>query len=81
MMLLLILSALRIHWINGLEIESLSVPSYTVSEDSAIMACFYNVPEERIPELDIKWYHGASPAPFMVNSNKKYFYCDSNCCD
>merc|ERR1719195_2488071 len=30
------------------------------------MSCHYSLPDTRLPELDIKWYHGASPSPFMV---------------
>ena len=51
----------------GLEIESLAVPEVVVAGDSAVMACYYSVPDTRLPELDIKWYHGARPEPFMVS--------------
>ena len=51
----------------GLEIESLAVPELVVAGDSAVMACYYSVPDTRLPELDIKWYHGARPEPFMVS--------------
>ena len=52
---------------QGLEIESLAVPELVVAGDSAVMACYYSVPDTRLPELDIKWYHGARPEPFMVS--------------
>ena len=52
---------------QGLEIESLAVPEVVVAGDSAVMACYYSVPDTRLPELDIKWYHGARPEPFMVS--------------
>ena len=52
---------------QALEIESLAVPPILVSGDSAVMSCYYTLPDTRLPELDIKWYHGASPSPFMVS--------------
>lgn len=52
---------------RALEIESLAVPPVLVSGDSAVMSCYYTLPDTRLPELDIKWYHGASPSPFMVS--------------
>ena len=52
---------------QALEIESLAVPPVLVSGDSAVMSCYYTLPDTRLPELDIKWYHGASPSPFMVS--------------
>ena len=68
MLLLLLLLSLSLTPQSGsLEIESLSVPSYVVSGNSAIMSCYYSVPDDRLPELDIKWYHANSPAPFLVN--------------
>jgi len=67
MLLLLLLLSLSLTPQSGsLEIESLSVPSYVVSGNSAIMSCYYSVPDDRLPELDIKWYHANSPAPFLV---------------
>ena len=53
--------------VRALEIESLAVPPVLVSGDSAVMSCYYTLPDTRLPELDIKWYHGASPSPFMVS--------------
>ena len=59
--------------VRALEIESLAVPPVLVSGDSAVMSCYYTLPDTRLPELDIKWYHGASPSPFMVSIQYTFF--------
>lgn len=51
---------------NSLEIDSLVIPKYVVVGESAIISCYYNVPGERLQELDIKCYQGTSPSPFLV---------------
>ena len=60
--------------VQALEIESLAVPPVLVSGDSAVMSCYYSLPDTRLSELDIKWYHGASPSPFIVRIYFIYFF-------
>lgn len=63
--------------VQALEIESLAVPPVLVSGDSAVMSCYYSLPDTRLSELDIKWYHGASPSPFIVRIYFTYFFFSS----
>ena len=49
------------------EIESLSVPSYRLEDSSVEMVCRYLVEDQRLGELDIKWYLDSSPAPWLVH--------------
>ena len=49
------------------EIESLSVPSYRLEDSSVELVCRYLVEEQRLGELDIKWYLDSSPSPWLVH--------------
>ena len=52
--------------VSSLEISSLSIPSYSEDGKNISFHCDYNVDRTKIAELDIKWYLGSSPSPFMV---------------
>ena len=56
----------RICKITSLEITSLSVPSSIPEGQNLTFHCDYNVSQAKLAELDIKWYLGSSPSPFMV---------------
>ena len=64
LLLLLLLQSVR----EGLtiELESLDFPSFIITGDTALMSCLYKVKKTSQSELDIKWYHGTSPSPFLV---------------
>ena len=63
LVLLFVLSGRKIV---GIELESLDFPSYILAGDSTVMSCLYKVSQVQESELDIKWYHGTSPSPFLV---------------
>ena len=50
----------------GIELESLDFPSYILAGDTTLMSCLYKVNQVQETELDVKWYHGTSPSPFLV---------------
>ena len=52
--------------VSSLEITSLSIPSYREKGQNISFHCDYNVDRSKVAELDIKWYIGSSPSPFMV---------------
>ena len=52
--------------VSSLEITSLSIPSYREEGQNISFHCSYNVDRNKLAELDIKWYFGASASPFMV---------------
>ena len=45
----------------------MSVPSYRLEEEEVMMVCRYEVEEEKMSELDIKWYLDSSPSPWLVH--------------
>lgn len=57
---------LLVSWVQSLEITSLSLPSYTLQGGNASFHCAYTVNSSQLAELDIKWYLGSSPSPFLV---------------
>ena len=52
--------------INSLNITDLVIPPYTQQGSNITLFCSYSVDKDKIAELDIKWYFGNSPSPFMV---------------
>ena len=52
--------------VQCLDITSLSIPSYSQEGGNVIFSCQYAVDSSKFAELDIKWYLGSSPSPFMV---------------
>ena len=52
--------------VDGLAIQQLTVPAYAVAGGTAHLSCDYSVARTRLSELDVKWYRGRSPAPFLV---------------
>ena len=64
---LVLLFVLPLMNILGIELESLNFPSYILAGDTAVMSCLYKVKQIKESELDIKWYHGTSPSPFLVS--------------
>ena len=61
-----ILIILRTWKISSLEITSMSVSSSIPEGQNLTFHCDYNVSMSKMAELDIKWYLGSSPSPFMV---------------
>ena len=61
----IILSGLIIE-ATPLEISSLSLPSYAEEGQNVTFHCDYSVDSSKLAELDIKWYLGSSPSPFLV---------------
>ena len=57
---------LEISDIRSLNIISLSIPSYVPEGHNLSFHCDYKVDRNKVAELDIKWYFGSSPSPFMV---------------
>ena len=45
----------------------MSVPRYRLEEEEVVMVCRYEVDEESVTELDIKWYLDSSPSPWLVH--------------
>ena len=52
--------------VSTLKIVSLEIPSYIPEGQNLKFHCDYNVDKNKLAELDIKWYLGSSPSPFMV---------------
>lgn len=52
--------------ITFLEITSLTIPSYSKQGENVSFHCEYTVNDSQLAELDIKWYLGSSPSPFLV---------------
>ena len=50
----------------SLEITSLTIPSHSPEGHNLLFSCAYTVNRSKLAELDIKWYLGSSPSPFMV---------------
>ena len=63
-MILIIL--VTIVQVLSLEITSLTIPSHSPQGHNLIFSCDYTVNRAKLAELDIKWYLGSSPSPFMV---------------
>jgi hypothetical protein len=57
---------LKICEVSSLEITSLSLPSYSEEGQNLTFHCSYIIDRSKLAELDIKWYLGSSPSPFMV---------------
>ena len=71
MMLWLKIPFLLLLWFplrfSCLEISELRVPSWGEEGGEVdLSCCFSPVPTSNYPELDVKWYHGSSPSPFLV---------------
>ena len=49
-----------------LEIKELGVPSWGEEGGEVELSCCFSLPTSNYPELDVKWYHGSSPSPFLV---------------
>ena len=60
----LIINFYVLSTVNCLHIKTLEI--VTKSFDTLVFHCDYKVEEDKIPELDIKWYYNDSPSPFMV---------------
>ena len=52
--------------VSSLEITSLTIPSYSKQGENITFQCKYTVNRSQLAELDIKWYLGSSPSPFLV---------------
>ena len=63
---LVLLLLLAVREGGSIELEPLDFPSYIITGDSVLLSCLYKVRQTRQSELDIKWYHGTSPSPFLV---------------
>jgi len=49
------------------EIRDLGVPSWGLEGGEVELSCCFSLEEKsHYPELDVKWYHGSSPSPFLV---------------
>ena len=57
---------LTVYKVLSLEITSLSIPSHIPEGQNLTFSCAYTVNRSKLAELDIKWYLGSSPSPFMV---------------
>ena len=55
-----------IYRVTSLEITNLSLPSYSEEGENITFHCEYSVHSSKLVELDIKWYLGSSPSPFLV---------------
>ena len=51
---------------SSLEIRELGVPSWGEEGGEVELSCCFSLPASHYPELDVKWYHGSSPSPFLV---------------
>ena len=49
-----------------IEIKELGVPSWGEEGGEVDLTCCFSLPASHYPELDVKWYHGSSPSPFLV---------------
>ena len=45
----------------------MSVPRYRLEEEEVMMVCRYQVEENKMTELDIKWYLDSSPSPWLLH--------------
>ena len=72
LLLLLLLLLVCVREGLSIELESLDFPSYIITGDTALMSCLYKVKQIKQSELDIKWYHGTSPSPFLVRYFANY---------
>ena len=52
--------------VSSLEIKELGVPSWGEEGGEVDLSCCFSLPTSNYPELDVKWYHGSSPSPFLV---------------
>merc|ERR1719239_205990 len=50
----------------SLEIKELGVPSWGEEGGGVDLSCCFSLPTSNYPQLDVKWYHGSSPSPFLV---------------
>ena len=50
----------------SIELEPLDFPAFITTGDTVLLSCLYKVKQTKQSELDIKWYHGTSPSPFLV---------------
>ena len=50
----------------SLRLERLSVPEWVERGGSADLSCEFTFGAGELPQLDVKWYHSRSPAPFLV---------------
>ena len=66
---LLLTPLLTWNHVECLEIESLVMPSYVVSGDSAVMSCYYSVPGDRLQARDLTHKH----KKFQIKQRKKIF--------
>ena len=66
-MLLLLLLLPLASPTSPLHISSLLVPSWAYENSSISLSCTYSLAMSQFRELDIKWYHGASPSPLLVS--------------
>ena len=64
--ILILLLSYLVHIVTPLTITSLSLSSYSEEGKTIYIHCAYSVNTDKMPELDIKWYLGSSPSPFMV---------------
>ena len=55
-----------IYRVKCLEITDLAIPSYSEEGENVTFFCHYKVERSKLAELDIKWYLGRTPSPFMV---------------
>ena len=51
---------------SSIEIKELGVPSWGEEGGEVDLTCCFSLPASHYPELDVKWYHGSSPSPFLV---------------
>ena len=50
----------------GLRLDRLTVPEWVEHGGSAHLTCEFSFASDELPQLDVKWYHALSPAPFLV---------------
>ena len=63
---LAIIVTIIINSVFSLHITDLVIPSFTQQGSTITFYCAYSVNIAKIAEVDIKWYFGNSPSPFMV---------------
>jgi len=66
MILNVIIFTRLVFQVSCLEILSFSLPLFASEGEDVPFHCAYNVDSSKLAELDIKWYLGSSPSPFMV---------------
>ena len=62
----LIFIIILVDQVTSLEINSLLIPSNALEGENVTFHCDYSVDPSKLAELDIKWYLGKSPSPFLV---------------